>query len=98
MEKLLRGSFDVVLYTKSNTSVSHWKWNKVVTAMSTVIWARPLAKATRYNQAERWKTEIDHSWMIHVYKKERRKSTNFIKIWCVAWQIYAARNGDAILP
>ena len=70
MEKLLRGSFDVVLDTKSNTSVSHWKDNKMVTIASTFVGARPLVKATRYNRAESRKIEIDQLPMIHVYNKK----------------------------
>ena len=58
MEKLLRGSFDVVLITKSNTSVSRWKDSKVVTVASTFVEARSLAKATRYNRAKRRKIEL----------------------------------------
>lgn len=64
MEKLPHGYFDVVLDTKSNTSVSCWKGNKVVTVVS-----RPFDRVTRYNQAEHRKTEIDQPQMIHVYNK-----------------------------
>ena len=69
MERLPRGSFDVMLDTKSNTSVSHWKDNKEVTVASKSVGARPLARATRYNPAKCCKTEIDQSRMIHVYNK-----------------------------
>ena len=37
MERLPHGSSDVVLNTKSNTSVSHWKDNKEVTVASTSV-------------------------------------------------------------
>ena len=69
MEKLPRGSFDVALDMKSNTSVSHWKDNKVVTVASSFVGTRPLDKAARYNRAERCKTEVDQPRMIHVYNK-----------------------------
>ena len=69
MEKLPRGSFDVVLDTKSDTSVSHWKGSKVVAVASTFVGARPLDKATRYDRAERRNTEVDQPRMIHVYNK-----------------------------
>lgn len=75
MEKLPHGYFDVVLDTKSNTSVSCWKANKVVTVVS-----RPFARVTRYNQAEHRKTEMDQPQMIHVYNKGMGRVDQFDQI------------------
>ena len=72
MKKLPRGSFDVVLDAKSNTSVCRWKGSKVVTVASTFVGARPPTKATRCNRVEHRKTEIDQPRMIHVYNKGMR--------------------------
>ena len=57
MEKLERGSADVVVDKKANIAFVRWKDNKVVTVASSAFGLHPMTKAKRYIKARNGRVE-----------------------------------------
>ena len=69
MEKLERGSSDVITDKNCNLMLVRWKDNKVVTVASTFVGKMPLWKAHHYVKAQNSRAETDQPQSIFLYNK-----------------------------
>ena len=69
MEKLERGSSDVVTGSNSKITFVRWKDNKVVTVASTLYGQSPMKKAQRYIKKKHGRVDIEQSKSIYQYNQ-----------------------------